>query len=507
VTGEPEYDVCLLLEGTYPFVVGGVSMWMHNLIKGLPEIEFTGVCILPSSKEKWEKKFELPKNFRDLKVVYLYDHEQDQKGKAKRRRRLQQIDVLRTFHRNLFERDYTSFQKILPIFQRPKKGGLTPYDMIYGKEAWQLLLSLYRPDENRESFIDYFWTYRLTHLPIFKILRTKIPRAKIYHTISTGYAGLLGTTAKHIYQSPFLLTEHGIYTKERKIEIAQADWIYVAGGEQVKIQKDLGAFQKIWISLFESLGRITYQEADKIYTLYEGNRQIEITEGADPKKTFVIPNGIDIERFSRLKPVDSEEDRDQTAPFNVGFVGRVVSIKDVKTFIRACKIVSLHLPNVKFYILGPKDDEPEYHRECVELVRLLRLQEHIEFTGKVDVMEYYPILDVMVLTSISEAQPIVILEANCAGIPMVASDVGACRELLEGRTREDKAIGPSGILTRVADPAGTAQGIISILSDKELRRNMSLSGRRRMESFYKESDLNRKYLSIYREFMDGKESN
>ena len=499
---EIEYDVCLLLEGTYPFVSGGVSTWVHNLIRALPEIRFTGVCILPTSKEEWVKKYETPDNFSGLEVVYIHDYELGQKGRLGGKRRRQQIQLLRGFHRRAFEKDYSLFEKVLPFFKEQKEEGLTVHDMIYGKDAWDLLVEFYNPEENRESFIDYFWTYRFTHLPIFKILDTEIPKAKVYHTISTGYAGILGATAKDIYKRPLLLTEHGIYTKERKIEIAQAEWIYVAGGEQVRVQKELGAFQKLWIRLFESLGRITYQEADRIYTLYEGNRQLEIAEGADPEKIFVIPNGINIERFSRLKPIDLKERRDKDEPLKVGFVGRVVPIKDVKTFIRACKVVSLRLPSVKFYIMGPTDEDPDYHEECLELVEILRLQGLVEFTGEINVMDYYPILDLLVLTSVSEAQPLVILEANCAGIPVVASDVGACRELLEGRTNEDKALGPSGIVTGVADPVGTAQGIIDILSGDELRQKMSIAGRKRVESFYRESDLNREYLGIYKEFMN-----
>ena len=107
----------------------------------------------------------------------------------------------------------------------------------------------------------------------------------------------------------------------------------------------------------------------------------------------------------------------------------------------------------------------------------------------------------VVLTSVSEAQPLVVLEANCAGIPVVASDVGACRELLEGNTEDDKALGVSGIVTRVVDPADTATGIIAILTNDELRKKMSLAGHKRVETFYRESDLNDKYLSVYKEFM------
>ena len=70
-----------------------------------------------------------------------------------------------------------------------------------------------------------------------------------------------------------LLTEHGIYTKERKIEIAQAEWIYVADGERVRVQKDVNAFQKLWINMFEGLGRMAYNMADRIFTPVHGQSQ------------------------------------------------------------------------------------------------------------------------------------------------------------------------------------------------------------------------------------------
>ncbi len=113
--------------------------------------------------------------------------------------------------------------------------------MIYGKDAWKLLLEFYGPEENRQSFIDYFWTYRFTHLPIFKVLGTDIPGAKgLPHRIHRICRYLRGRGKGPLMEKPLLLTEHGIYTKERKIEIAQSEWIYVAGADQIKLKKDLG---------------------------------------------------------------------------------------------------------------------------------------------------------------------------------------------------------------------------------------------------------------------------
>lgn len=501
---EPQYDVCLLLEGTYPYMAGGVSTWIHNLIRALPEIRFTGVCILPSSAMKWEAKYTLPKNIENIQVVYLHDHDHlAQKGTANTRKRAQHMEMIREFHHRLKKGDSSLVAKLLSFFHSAGSQELTPHDMIYGRESWNLVCELYNPAENDVSFIDYFWTFRFTHLPIFKLLQTPIPRAKVYHSLSTGYGGMLGFIAKYLYKRPLLLTEHGIYVKERKIEISQADWIFETIRDKYRIQKDLGVFHQFWISLFETLGRITYEATDEIYTLYNGNRELEISLGADPEKIVIIPNGIDIERFSALKSVDYVEKRPEDAVLNIGLVGRVVPIKDVKTFIRACKIASMKLPQARFLIMGPTEDEDKnYYLECLEMVQLLGLEDRLVFTGKINVMEYYPKLDLVVLTSVSEAQPLVILEANCAGIPAVASDVGSCRELLDGRTAEDQALGPSGIVTRVADPEGTAKGITDILTNKQVCHQMSIAGRKRVEAFYKESDLNEKYLAIYRRFRE-----
>lgn len=493
------YDVCLILEGTYPYVSGGVSSWVHNLIRSLPEIGFAGVCILPSADQKWKPKYEIPENFTNLPPIYLHNYNLGKKGGADKKKRQEHVKQLRLFHKELFrERNVSNFENILPYFHSEK--GLSPYDMIHGKEAWDLVVEFYNPEKNRESFIDYFWTYRFMHLPIFNILATRLPYAKVYHTISTGYAGLLGAAARRLHKRPLILTEHGIYTKERKIEIAQAEWIYVARGERIRMEREMSSFRKMWVRFFDTLGRLTYNESDMIITLYEGNRELEIAGGADPDRTFVIPNGIKTDKFGQL--ADLRKPRDDNSPFVVGFVGRVVPIKDVKTFLRACKIVSNNIPNVTFLIMGPYDEDREYHRECLELIEFLQLDECVELTGRVNVMEYYPKLDLLVLTSVSEAQPLVILEAGCAGVPSVASDVGACRELLEGRTPEDRSLGPSGIVTRVADPSDTAAAITCILADNGLRSRMAVSARKRVESYYRESDLNRKYMEIYTKFMN-----
>ena len=147
------------------------------------------------------------------------------------------------------------------------------------KSTWQVLTNYYSTFCDESSFIDFFWSYRNLYKPLFKIaeIARGLPKVKLIHSISTGYAGILGSGASVISNTPFLLTEHGIYTKERKIDLIQASWIKESEQSLGKnLNTEMGFIRRMWISFFEQIGRTTYQEADKIISLYDGNRQRQI---------------------------------------------------------------------------------------------------------------------------------------------------------------------------------------------------------------------------------------
>ena len=492
-------DVCLILEGTYPYVTGGVSSWVHNLIRALPQVRFSLLTVLPSHETYRDYKYEVPENVVAVSETYIHEYELStlkNRGPASRA-----FEVLARFYQDLGQRDYTLLPEVFRQVVDPDTRIISPKELFFHKKSWQMLIAAYEDRQMEDSFVDYFWTLRYSHLPLLRLAEARIPRAAIYHTISTGYAGLLAAMARLKTGAPVLLTEHGIYSNERRIEIEQARWIYERKVDSTVITNTISPFKQIWITLFDHLSRITYHYADEVITLFENNRKVQITGGADPRRTRVIPNGINLSNFSQRKESPKPE-----GDFQVGFVGRVVSIKDVKTFIRACKIVREHIPDTHFPIMGPTDEEEEYFEECRAMVDMLGLEDSVEFTGRVDVRQQYPRMDVVVLTSISEAQPLVILEANICGVPCVATDVGACSELLNGRTPEDMALGPSGLVTPIADPEATARAIIQILGDDDRRWRMGQSGIQRVEGFYNEQNLNFAYLDLYRRYIALSES-
>jgi len=495
-------DVCMILEGTYPYVTGGVSSWVHNLIRALPRVRFSLLTILPTHDLYREYKYDVPENVVSISEIYIHDYDlAGRRGRGSRRSN-PAFETLQKFYREIQNHDYSRLPEVYEKVVNADTRLINPGDLFFDKRTWDLLVKFYEKSELEQSFIDFFWTWRYSHLPLFRLADAHIPEAKVYHTISTGYAGLLAAIAKIKTGAPVMLTEHGIYSNERRIEIEQAKWIYERKVDQTVISDTVSPFKQIWIQLFEHLSRITYTYSDQIITLFENNRKLQVTSGAEPSRTRVIPNGINLDVFSGYR-----EPKKPDETFQVGFVGRVVPIKDVKTFIRACRIVHETLPNTHFPIMGPTEEDEDYFEECKSMVEMLGLEDCVEFTGRVDVRIAYPKMDVVVLTSVSEAQPLVILEANTCGVPSIATDVGACSELLNGRTPDDIALGPGGLVTPIADPQATADAILKILTEPGLIEQMGKSGAERVKQYYSEQDLNFAYLELYRTFIQKSKNN
>ncbi len=490
-------DVCLILEGTYPYTPGGVSVCVYNLIKNLPNINFSIVHISPTGDTPRELHYPLPSNIRQFKEFFLFDLDFADDKLLDNTTPSDWQDIIR-FHREMKQHNLKSFDRIYKNFFHPKSRKINLNGIFNSLEAWEAVKYLYLNSGLEHSFSDFFWNWRFIHYPLFKVLSYPLPEAKIYHTLCTGYAGAMAAAAKIQTGRPVILTEHGIYSIERQLEIAQAEWIAKVPGEQtIRAQRTPGYFKAWWTRVFNMMGLLSYEYADKITTIYEGNRTKQIKLGANPIKTSVIPNGINLDQFIHLKKKSDEESH----IFRIGFVGRIVPIKDLKTFIRAIKIVYDHISTIEVLILGPKQEDPKYYEECLMLVRLLQMEAIIQFKGEVNLEEYYPLLDVVVLTSISEGLPLVILEANCVGIPVISTDVGGCKELLLGRTPEDETLGPSGIITLPASPKETADAIIKILNDSHLRQRMGMSGKKRVESFYKEKTIVDQYHIAYQSYL------
>ncbi|MFO7705373.1 MAG: GT4 family glycosyltransferase PelF [Halopseudomonas sp.] len=495
VTDDGHADVCLVLEGTWPYVRGGVSSWINQLILGLPQVTFSVLFIGGQREYYSQRHYDVPSNVVHIEEVFLEDAWKfpPLKDQGAKPAVVQDMENLYRYFHHPDTPDELTGEAVLGSLAN---GQLTMQDVLRSRANWETITEGYRNHCSDPSFINYFWTMRTMQSPMVLLAETasRMPRARLLHAVSTGYAGLAGCILKRRWQCNFMLTEHGIYTKERKIDLAQASWVAENADEALNSSLDPGSgyIRSLWIRFFERMGLMVYRNADPIIALYEGNCQRQILDGADPARTRVIPNGIDLPRWNPLR----EHRPPGIAPV-VGLIGRIVPIKDVKTFIRAMRSIVTELPETQGWIIGPEDEDGEYAADCHSLVSSMGLENSVRFLGFQRVDDILPKLGVMVLTSISEAQPLVILEAWCAGTPVVSTDVGSCRELIEGGSAEDRDLGRAGEVVAIADPQATARAVLRLLRDPEHWTAVQAAGVARANRYYGEALMLERYRQLY----------
>lgn len=407
--------ICLILEGCYPYVHGGVSTWMHQYIKEMKEHEFVLWVIGAHAEDKGKFVYELPENVVEVKEVFLDDalHVKDT-GKLLHIFTREEQDSLR----ELMDCGRPDWEVLFRLYHNKK---INPMSFLKSEEFLEILEKSCQEKYPYTAFADAFHTMRSMLLPVLYLLGSEVPQADVYHAICTGYGGMLACLGGYVYQKKVLLTEHGIYTREREEEIIRAKWV-------------MATYKKQWISFFYMLSDIIYSRAFQVTALFTNAMRTQIQMGCDEKKCRVIENGINYERLSQI-PLKEEDGQ-----VDIGAVVRMAPIKDIKTMIYAFFELCARRKNVRLHIMGGVDDE-EYAQECYTLVKQLKL-ENVIFTGRVDIVKYMEKLDFTILTSISEGQPLSVLESLAARRPCVTTDVGCCRELLEGK--EGDFFGPAG---------------------------------------------------------------
>jgi glycosyltransferase involved in cell wall biosynthesis len=170
--------------------------------------------------------------------------------------------------------------------------------------------------------------------------------------------------ASHRTGRPMLLTEHGLYARERDMELSRAAWIADPEDPVVGLAGP-SPLRRLWSRFFLMLSRVAYHQATRIITLSEVNRRKQIEDGADPAKLMVVPNGVALDSYRELAE-RRERATPELRPARVGFVGRVVPIKDVITLLRATAIAAQAV-DLELWIVGPEDEDPAYAARCREL--------------------------------------------------------------------------------------------------------------------------------------------
>lgn len=464
--------ICLVAEGCYPYVAGGVASWIQMLVSGTPQHTFSVFAIGAEKKMKGQFKYKLPGN-----LTRVHEHFLDEAFEVSRR--FQDVKISREAEDallNLFSGDQVRWEAIFDQFSGP--GAAKPNDFLRSEAYLRVITRLCGTDQYRNMpFKDVFWTIRSMLVTLLNLLSCPIPEADVYHSVSTGYAGLMASLFRYRTGKPFILTEHGIYSREREEEILKSDWVE-------------SSFKKTWIDFFGAMCRCSYTHANRIISLFYGARDIQIALGAPAERCGVIPNGINLGRFAGVPEISLAPH-----PLSIGAIIRVVPIKDLKTMIQAFALLKAKRPDARLYMIGPTDESPEYFAECRELIAALGVRD-IEFVGRVDVSQWMERLDMVILTSVSEGQPFVLLEAMAAHRPVLATNVGSCKEIIEGY-RDD--FGPAGVVTPVMNPPRIAEGMLRIGRDPAAMRALAQNGYRRVAALYQDKEFLVRYHRLYEE--------
>lgn len=464
--------ICMVLEGCYPYVRGGVSTWMHQIITANPQNEYVLWLIAAKREDQGQFKYEMPKQVVEIHEVFMED----------------------ALHLKATKRDYYHFSEsqikelkelvlcqnpdwdtLFQIYNRQHVGAMA---FLMSETFLQILLDICENDYPYVPFAEFFHSIRSMFLPILYLLGMQVPKADVYHATSTGYGGLLAALGAWRYERPCIITEHGIYTREREEEILRAQWIPPQ-------------FRQQWINMFFMLSHCAYDRANRVTSLFGRYAEIQVELGCQRYKQKVIENGIHVERFESIEPKIPNGFIDITA------VVRIHPIKDIKTLIQAFFDLKQRITNARLHILGDTDDQ-EYAEECRHLMEELGAQD-IDMPGNVNVIEYLKETDFTVLSSISEGQPLAVLESLAAGRPCVTTDVGCCRELLEGGAKD--SLGIAGIVVPPMHSQALANAMETLCKEPRMRQEMALVGRRRVQTYYRHEDMIRHYNENYEEVL------
>lgn len=483
-------------EGSYPYSGGGVSTWAHILCTELQEeVDFHVLAI--TGNPYVEPRYKLPKNIKEIihiplwgveEPVHYFDSKTPFSEHIQRKARTTKGIVKRQF--------MPIFKDFIECLNDPFKDVGTISDVIYGfwkyfqrydykitmKEPllWiefkDTLLSKYVENYNPEygdtpKVIDMTFGMRWLYHFMMPVAAPIPKEINVSHSTLAGFPALSSIAAKYEYGIPSMVTDHGVYMRERLINVGRSDMTFFS--------------KKMLVDLSTMITRAVYHTADQISPVTTANQKWEEKFEADPKNILPIYNGVDTDLFKPTPKPSSTEG----IPTVIA-VAQVFPLKDIETMIRTCSVVRETISNVQFKVYGSLDVDPEYVETCRKLIEELGLEENFTFGG----FHNNPSMifnegDISVLTSISEGFPYTVIESMSCGRPVVATDVGGIKDALED----------CGILCKPRDPEEIAAGVVNLLEDTALRIELGNKSREKVLLNFTTDRSVKNYLESYYE--------
>jgi polysaccharide biosynthesis protein PelF len=478
--------IALVSEGTYPFHLGGVSVWCDQLIRGVAEHRFSAVALTVTGQEvsRWRP----PVNLDELINVPLW-------GPAPRRRRGPRPDVpgwrfseaYDAFARALVAPPQTSAMATRRMGESFALALRGLFEYAQGADLGAALLS----DRALTTLTDSWRAARadrasrpggdgsltLAEALIASNLIEHMLRplswpplnVDICHLAMNGLCALVGLASKWVHGSRMVMSEHGVYLRERYLGMIDEPVPH--------------AVKVLLLNFFRSLAVAGYLSADVVAPHSSYNRRWALHHGADEARMWTMYNGIDPAEFPAA---EGEPD----VP-TIVWVGRVDPIKDLHTLIKAFALVRAEVPDARLRMFGPVEmGQDSYYDSCRALIDELDLGHAATFEGRITrPMEAYHAGHLVVLSSISEGFPYVLVESMATGRPVVCTNVGGVAE----------AVGDAGFVVPPRNHRGIADACLTLLLDRQLRRRLGTAARSRVLDRFTLDQALDEYRRVYRE--------
>lgn len=232
--------------------------------------------------------------------------------------------------------------------------------------------------------------------------------------------------------------------------------------------------------LTRALETYALKRVDAITTICEGLRSDIVARGIAPSKVTVIPNAVDIDKFSSGCPADPALKHTLGLENSVvlGFIGSFYAYEGLAILLRALPKIIKATPNARLLLVGGGAQEAALK----QLAQELAITDRVIFTGRVahsEVQAYYNLIDVLVYPRLSMrltelVTPLKPLEAMAQGRLLIASDVGGHRELIRD--------GETGMLFKAGDASALAEKVTQLLSAPTTWPTLRVAARHFVES-------------------------
>lgn len=451
-------------EGTYPYIMGGVSSWSDQLINGLDDFDFRVMTIV--GPYPIEPAIDIPEHVVELIPVHFWRPRRGVR-KAKKQTQRDFYEVMQKFL-DFAKQDIRLFARsILALAQMGHKYDL--WSLFETRHMWEAVrYSLTELTNDIPRLGEVSLTINWLRAILVPLLFVP-PRTDIVHVVTNGLCVIPAYVAARAHKVPLLLTEHGIYLRERYLGFKKENDPY-----NLKVFK---------ARFYKFLTQLMYVYSNRVTSVSNFNRYWQLELGAPEKRVAVIPNGIDPKDFSL--PQVTQQDKP-----TIVWIGRVDPLKDLETLLKAFIIVKSKMSEAQLRLFGPvpKGNE-KYHQKLVDIIEEYNLAPNATFEGPIKpAFQAYHAADIVVLSSISEGFPYTIIEAMMCGKPVVSTRAGGVGDAIDPNV---------GRLVPPQSPKPLAEALLELLTNKALGQKLGKQARTKALEQFTLKQMCFRYQELY----------